>query len=70
LDNTRFAIDSVVGTGVDINIKFGFGQKGIYKILVISLRKKRLNCILDPYLFKSCGYGPLTNLNTKQPPMF
>jgi len=25
---------------------------------------------LDPYLSKSCGYGPLTNLNTKQPPMF
>ena len=26
--------------------------------------------LLDPYLFKSCGYGSLTNLNTKQPPMF
>ena len=26
--------------------------------------------LLDPYLSKSCGYGPLTNLNTKQPPMF
>jgi len=29
-----------------------------------------LIALLDPYLFKSCGYGPLTNLNTKQPPMF
>jgi len=32
LDNTRFVIDSVVGTGVDRNIKFGFGHKGKYKI--------------------------------------
>jgi len=29
-----------------------------------------LIALLDPYLSKSCGYGPLTNLNTKQPPMF
>jgi len=29
-----------------------------------------LIALLDPYLFKSCGYGPLTNLNTKHPPMF
>jgi len=29
-----------------------------------------LIALLDPYLFKSCGYEPLTNLNTKQPPMF
>jgi len=29
-----------------------------------------LIALLDPYLFKSCGYGPLTNLNTKQTLMF
>jgi len=29
-----------------------------------------LIALLDLYLSKSCGYGPLTNLNTKQPPMF
>jgi len=29
-----------------------------------------LIALLDPYLSKSCGYRPLTNLNTKQPPMF
>ena len=29
-----------------------------------------LIAFLDPYLSKSCGYGPLTNLNTKQPSMF
>jgi len=29
-----------------------------------------LIALLDLYLYKSCGYGPLTNLNTKQPPMF
>jgi len=29
-----------------------------------------LIAFLDSYLFKSCGYEPLTNLNTKQPPMF
>jgi len=33
-------------------------------------KNKGLIALLDPYLFKSCGYGPLTNLNTKQPPMF
>ena len=32
--------------------------------------KYGLIALLDPYLSKSCGYGPLTNLNTKQPPMF
>ena len=31
---------------------------------------KGLIALLDPYLSKSCGYGPLINLNTKQPPMF
>jgi len=29
-----------------------------------------LIALLDPYLSKSCGYRPQTNLNTKQPPMF
>jgi len=29
-----------------------------------------LIALLDPYLSKSCGYGPLTNLNTKQTLMF
>jgi len=29
-----------------------------------------LIALLDPYLSKSYGYGPLTNLNTKQPLMF
>jgi len=29
-----------------------------------------LIALLDPYLSKSCGYRPLTNLNTKQPLMF
>jgi len=31
---------------------------------------KGLIALLDPYFFKSYGYGPLTNLNTKQSPMF
>jgi len=31
---------------------------------------KGLIALLDPYLSKSCGYGPLTNLNTIQTLMF
>jgi len=31
---------------------------------------KGLIALLDSYLFKSCGYGSLTNLNTKQTLMF
>ena len=34
------------------------------------MQKKGLIALLDSYLFKSCGYRPLTNLNTKQTLMF
>jgi len=40
-----------------------------YKLLVFYLYLG-LIALLDPYLSKSCGYGPLTNLNTKQTLMF
>jgi len=42
------------GGSLDINIQLNIG----------------LIALLDPNLFKSCGYGPLTNLNTKQTLMF
>jgi len=38
----------------------------IYKFSICGFLKG-LIALLDLYLFKSCGYGPLTNLNTKHP---
>jgi hypothetical protein len=40
--------------GFEINLPFTFG----------------LIALFAPYLSKTCGYCPLTNLNTKQPPKF